>query len=142
MEDVRAFKNELRNYRYYQKKLRQAKEDIDNIYYGLSGLAGKPFGASAGSTNLSIKEEHRLEAYEKIERLKAIADTYSLAVQRIEATLDKCSVDMRDTIIKIYCDGHTYTSMAIHTYYSPRGLEKRIDKEIKQALKDTRPLKK
>lgn len=139
MEDVRAFKNELKNYRYYQKKLKAVKEEIDTIYYNLSGLASKPFGASAGSTNQEIKEERRLEAFNTIEMLEDKASTYTQAIQRIESTLNACDSDIRDAIIKIYCDGHTYSSMAVHTYYSPRGLEKRIDKEIKKALKEKIP---
>lgn len=135
MEDVRAFKNELRNYRYYQKRLKAINEEIDNIYYNLSGIASKPFGASAGSTNQQAKEENRLNALDKIEKLKDKANIYTKQLQSLERTLNACSEEIRDAIIKIYCDGHTYSSMAIHTYYSPRGLEKRIDKEIKLALK-------
>lgn len=135
MEDVRAFKNELRNYRYYQKRLKEINEEIENIYYSLSGLASKPFGASAGSTNQQAKEERKLEAIDKLNKLKDKANIYAKQIQSLERTLNACSEDIKDVLIKIYCDGHTYSSMAIYTYYSPRGLEKRIDKELMLALK-------
>lgn len=134
MNDVKAFKNELKNFKYYKNKIIELTDEIDNIYYSLSGLSSKPFGANVGSTNQQLKELNRLNAFGKAEMLKSKRELYKSLIVSIEQTLEAMDSNMRSVCIKVYCDGRTYESIARTKYYSARGLEKKVDKEIQRAL--------
>ena len=69
-EKVQAFKNELRNYRYYKNEKKKIKEKINLEYYNLANVKAVNPQKQPGTTNEEYLHEKRNEAYERIAELK------------------------------------------------------------------------
>ena len=132
INDISAFKNELKNYLYYKAKIKELKEELDEVYRIMSGLIGRPFGENGHSTNQSLKEERRLDLIEQTKRIERTITGYLDKISNIEYILNKCSY--KDAMVRIYCKQEGYIKLGNELGYSARGLQKRIDKEILLAI--------
>lgn len=134
MNDVEGFKNNLKNYVYYKHKISQLQDEIDYLYHSLTGLAGKGFGESVRNTNQALKEQRRLETLDKIETLEIKKAYYMQQLLTIDRVLDKCS--LKNVMIQVYCYKRGYRRLGRELGYTPRGLQKKVDKELEKVLKE------
>lgn len=123
-----AFKNELRNYLYNKRRVKEIDEQINLLYHSMSGLQGKGFDASGRSTNQELKEEIRLDTIEMIAQLEAIKNYYQNNVKYVQDVLSGCYY--AKAMIDIYCRHQTYEKVCVRYGYSAKGLQNKIDKEI------------
>lgn len=134
-EEVKAFKNELRNYRYYLKQKGILTDKKDLYFHSLTGMVGKGFDRQGGTTNQSIKEEKRLETIDKINELEEKINKLDSKIDAIESVLNKVNKRERKIMIGVYADGKTYLSLSTKENYSPRTLQQQVDKAIEKAVK-------
>ena len=134
-EEVKAFKNELRNYRYYLKQKEILTDKKDLYFHSLTGMVGKGFDSQGGSTNESVKEEKRLETIDRINELEEKINKLDTKIDAIESVLNKVTKRVRKIMVGVYADGRTYLSYSTNENYSPRTLQQQVDKAIERALK-------
>lgn len=131
---VKAFKNELGNYRYYQSEIKSYEAEIEECYYLLGGVRGvDPFKEpihSPPNKDLEWRTRERITAYEKkISLVRA-------KKEGIEQILNQIEMPLRKAVIDIYADKKTFRSIAPRHYLSETGLKKRINKAIANAIKN------
>lgn len=131
-DDVRAFKNELRNYNYYLSRIVTLANSIEFVFERLGGVRGidpskEPIHAMP-DPDLEWKLRDQIEIYEAEKR------RYEAKAGEIDQILGKMETSLREAVIEVYANGKTVMKVADRMYLSPSGLKRRIDKAIKKAL--------
>lgn len=129
---VKAFKNDLRRYKYDQTRLVALKNSIEWTYERLSGVHGidpsKEPIHGLPNKELEWKLRDDIDRYERqLKRTQERIDEVDEILARIETTL-------RTAIIEVYVDGRQVVYVADKMFISPNGLLKRINKAIEEAL--------
>ena len=129
---VRAFKNELRNYNYYVSTAKKTKEIIDNYYYELSGVkACDPSRPPLHSLPDKERENHIREAISKQERYLKLTQAKINHIDRVLSNIDN---PLSSTIKDIFLNGESLTAHRVNYNLSNVGLYKKINKAIEKAL--------
>ena len=129
---IRAFKNELRNYNYYVSAAKKTKEIIDNYYYELSGVkACDPSKPPLHSLPNKERENHIREAISRQERYLKLTQA---KIKYIDRVLDNISEPLNSTIVDIFLRGESLTAHSNSYNLSNVGLYKKINKAIERAL--------
>lgn len=131
-EDVKAFKNELRNYNYYLSRIRTLTNSIEWCYDRLGGVRG--IDPSKEPTHAVPNKDIEYKLRDDIERLEHLKGLVQAKVDYIEQTLDRMETPLRLAVIEVFANHRTIRSIATGMYLSETGLRKRINKEIKKAL--------
>ena len=131
---VRAFKNELRNYNYYVSTAKKTKEIIDNYYYKLSGVkASDPSRPPLHSLPDKERENRIREAINRRERYLKLTQA---KINYIDRVLNNIDDPLNSTIKAIFLNGESLTVHSDNYNLSSIGLFKKINKAIERALND------
>lgn len=158
-KEIEIFKNELSCYYEYKDQLvetelktkeilRKDQEEIDDLYYLLSGLrcsdpsrvpiGGSPEAKAAYQDKLRKKidkAEKRKEKHKKVGYQKKLR--IALQIIHIEDVLSKMSEEDRKTCLEVFCMGKKKKSLETkgkELYITKQGLHKSLNKKIKKAL--------
>lgn len=137
VSEVEAFKNELRNLPFYEKKIKEIEEEIKNINYQLEGVKGVDYTKPHGTANPSKTEEKRLDLIEKKQDLVKKRDSLWSRIEEIIHTLslmDRVDFDIVNTLyIK---KNKTYRELCDEFgIKSTSSLQFAVDKAIGNAIK-------
>lgn len=131
-EEVRAFKNELRNYNYYLYKIITLGKSIEFLYDRLGGVHG--VDPSKEPIHAMPNKDLEWKIRDDITRLEAKKSTTENKLREIDDVLHKIEEPIRTAIISVYISGKQISNVAGELYLSSSGLAKRINKAIKKAL--------
>lgn len=130
------FKKELRCYKGYISKANDLKQEIDDIWYELTGVKAIRYDKlPSGSYNPSVSEARRLNLSEKVERKIKELDRVSNNINYIDSILSRLPKNISKACIDIYCDEKGYKKTSQNEYISDAGLFKQIDKALAEVLK-------
>lgn len=132
-EEVRAFKNELRNYKSYLHKVTRLEEEIDLVLYRLGGVRG--VDPSKEPIHAYPNKDAVWELYDKLSRLerkKAIYEGHLIEIDRILNLMEEFT---RDALKLVYIEGKRTDIVADSMFISPSGLKNRMNRAIKKAIK-------
>lgn len=129
---VRAFKNELRNYNYYVSAAKKTKEIIDNYYYELSGV--KACDPSRPPLHSLPDKERENRIRESISRQEKFLKLTQAKINHIDRVLSSIDNPLKSTIKDIFLKGETLTAHSNNYNLSNVGLFKKINKAIERAL--------
>lgn len=132
-EDVKAFKNELRNYLFYKRKITETLEAIDYHYHLLGGIKGVDPSHTPVHSPKNLDFEY--DVRDKIESLNACLKRYEGKKKYLDSILCQMDEDICKATKSVYVDNRTFTSVCTEHFLSTTGLQKRINKEIAKALK-------
>ena len=130
---VRAFKNELRNYRFYQERIDKLNELIEFCYTLLPGAVHGIDLADVrvhGIPNKDREYKIRDEITRHEENLKRTEEKKKY----LDEILNEMETSLREAIIAVYCDGIRMMDAAEEFNLSTNGLQYRINCEIERAL--------
>ena len=129
---IRAFKNELRNYNYYVSTAKKTKELIDNYYYELSGVkASDPSRPPLHSLPDKERENRIREAISRQEKFLKLTQAKINHIDRVLSDIDN---HLKTNNKDIFLKGETLTAQSGHYNLSNVGLYKKINKAIEKAL--------
>ena len=132
--EVKAFKNELRNYTYLCYVISTLENSIEYCYDRLGGVRGidpsKEPTHSQPNKELEYKLRSDIEHYESILKQKI---NQKVEIDRI---LDKIETPLRMAIINVYIKGNRVEDIARDMYLSHNGLYKQMNKAIMEALRE------
>ena len=131
-DNVRAFKNELRNYRYYVDEVNRIGESIEEIYDRLGGVRGIDPSKEPLHTMPDKDMEYMLR--DKITSLEAKKHRLEGEIKRIDRILEKMETSLRNAVEVVFIDGNTIWSVSYKMNLSPTGLKKRMNRAIEKAL--------
>lgn len=132
-EEVRAFKNELRNYKNYLHKVCDLEESIDLVVYKLSGVHG--IDPSKEPIHALPNQDVVWELYDKLSRLERKKEMYEGHLQEIDRILNLMEEFTRDALKLVYIEGKRTDVVADSMFISPSGLKNRMNRAIKKAIK-------
>lgn len=131
-ESVRAFKNELRNYRYYIGRAAELEDAIESLYDRLGGIRG--IDPSKEPTHVLPNKEMEWKIREDITRLDLKLTNLRNKIAEIDEILDRIEEPIRTALKLVYIESNKVIMVAGMMYLSPSGLVKRMNREIKKAL--------
>lgn len=131
-DDVRAFKNELRNYNFYLHRLSSLEDSIDFIYHRLGGVKG--IDPSKEPIHAMPNKELEWKLREDIEILEAKKSLLETKTNYIDSILAEIEIPLREAIMAVYCEGKTMERVGRKYHLSSSGLNKRIIIALKKAL--------
>lgn len=133
-ESVKAFKNELRNYRYYVSENDRLKEMIDLAYYQLGGVRG--IDPSKEPIHSAPNKEFEWKLRNRISRLEQKKAVYEGILNEIDESLNQMDEVCRRALKLIYAEGKRTDVVADIFYLSPSGLKHRMNRAILKIKKE------
>lgn len=134
-EKVQAFKNELRNYRYYKNEKKKIKEKINLEYYNLANVKAVNPQKQPGTTNEEYLHEKRNEAYERIAELKEKEKEIAIKIKAIDRVLDKIPEKNRKIITELFIEKKDANKICEKNFISKSTLYYRIDTWIERSIR-------
>lgn len=134
-EKVQAFKNELRNYRYYKNEKKKIKEKINLEYYNLANVKAVNPQKQPGTTNEEYLHEKRNEAYERIAELKEKEKEIAIKIKAIDRVLDNIPEKNRKIITELFIEKKDANKICEKNFISKSTLYYRIDAWIERSIR-------
>lgn len=131
-EELKAFKNELKNYNFYKQRIKSLQEMIDTCYDMLSGVKAIDYSKEPSHTPPNKDIEYRIR--DEIEKYKHFQARTQVKLDDINKILNKVESSLREAIIESYCNGKTLEKVAEKRFISKVGLFKQINVALKEAL--------
>ena len=133
-EEVKAFKNELRNYTYYCSRIATLNNSIEFIYDRLGGVRG--IDPSKEPTHVMPNKDLEYKLRDDIEKLEAKKKRVERQKQFVDEVLAQIENEFVDAIKKVYIEGMRMDKVCIEYNFSASGMGYRIDKAIERALNE------
>ena len=130
--EVKAFKNELRNYTFYLHEISSIENSIEFIYDKLGGVRG--VDPSKEPIHALPNKELEWKLREDITKLEAKKILLERKKDYIDSILILMENDLREAVFAVYCEGKTMQSVSLKYNLSTSGLNKRITVALKKAL--------
>ena len=131
-EEVRAFKNELRNYSFLLHEIVTLENSIENIYDRLGGVRG--IDPSREPTHSLPNKDLEYKLRGDIDKLETKLKLRTNQKEYIDTVMSKIESPVREAVFDIYVLGKRFDNVADKYAYSHNGLYKRINKAIEGAL--------
>lgn len=130
-KEVEAFKNRIRNYNFHIEQIEQINEEINVVFYDLTGVKGVSYDYHAPCTNQAIKNEHKTDLLEKLEELKEKKKAHQEELDKLNAMLNQLNNTDRELVKKKLINNFTYDELSNQSYMARTTIQYRIDKAIK-----------
>ena len=132
-EEVRAFKNELRNYTYYLSRIVTLENSIEFLYDRLGGVRG--IDPSKEPLHAMPNKEMEWKIRDDISKLQAKKERYENNLAEIDQILNLIEEFTRTALKLVYIEGKRTDIVAGQMLISPSGLKNRMNRAIKKAIK-------
>lgn len=137
MDKVEAYKNELKNYKYYQERTKELMLDLDDLWYELSGVKGIRYDKEmSNSYNESLSEQRRLDLLDQIARKESELDRIGKQVDYVNKIQQMLPQEIGKACIDIYVNGMSFEKVAVdnNLYCAPSTLYYQINRELERVL--------
>lgn len=115
----------------YKDDIANAKEELETIWYELSGVKGVDFSKVRGTDFNEFKKVAHFQDKERdIRYWTKMIETAESNLARVEHILEELPDDIREAVIRIYIQGETYETVAREIHFSISGLYARIEKAL------------
>lgn len=132
--DYKAFKNELQNYYKYLKNVDKIKEEINQIWYDMSGVKAIRYDKQLITHNPELSNMIKHEYMSRIEEKEIELDHVLSSIKYIELKLSKMNPEDKQVCIDIISKGISSEKVANEKGYSKSGMWKRIKRELERVL--------
>ena len=133
-KEVRAFKNELRNYTYYLSRITTLENSIEWCFERLGGVRG--IDPSKEPTHVQPNKELEWKLRNDIEVLEAKKKRMEAKIKEIDQILNLIDLPLQEALIDVYAKGEKCIKIADKLNLSSTGLQKRMNKAIEEALRE------
>ena len=131
-QEVRAFKNELRNYTYYCHRITTLDESIEFMYERLGGVRG--IDPSKEPLHTAPNKDYEYMLREQIERYEESKALYVAKRDYIDKILGEVPNTLREALKSVYINGKRIDMVAVEYNLSANGLIYQMNKAIELAL--------
>lgn len=132
--DYENFKAMMTNYATNKRKLLEAKQELEVLFYEMTGVKGVAFDRMPGSHNPSAAEEGKLNQVEKYnDKLKDI-QYYEKCIAYVEEYSKRIPTDLWKLLYEKYVLGITYEKLGERFGYSNNGMYHYLKREIEKYL--------
>lgn len=131
--EIKAFKNELKNYKFYLERVKKLESLIDYCYDMLPGSV-HGLNPAKETTHGAPNKEFEYKIRDEISHHEQNKARTQAKIDSIREILDLIENDTRTAIMRVCVDGESYERVSRDMYLSPTGLKKRVNKALKKAL--------
>lgn len=131
-EEVKAFKYELRNYRFILTDISTLERSIEYLYERLGGVRG--VDPSREPSHVMPDKDLEYKLRDDISRLEAKLSLRRKEKERVDQILARIEWPIDEAIKEIYIKGRRTEDVAIVMYLSANGLHYRINRAIERSL--------
>lgn len=131
-EEMKIFKNELKNYTLYKKRVKSLDELINICYDMLSGV--KAIRYDKEPTHTPPNKDREYEIREEISHHERNKARTQAKLDDIDKILNLIETDTRELIIDVYANNIPMEEFAKVRYISSVGLLYQVNKAIKEAI--------
>ncbi len=123
----------LKSYRLRVQQKKEAEQDLELIWYELSGVKGVAFDKVPSTSSMEDwrKVARFEEKEEDIRRILKRKERAEEGITEARELLNALSGDMRGIVNRLYVNGESYTKVAQDEYMSVSGLYGRVMKAFK-----------
>lgn len=137
-EEIEIFKNELRNYAFYKRRIKSLSDMVEMLFHELSGVKAIQYDKEPIHTPPNEEIKYRImEEIEHHERNKARAQS---KLDDIDKILNHIETPLYEAIIDVYANKIKMYKVANKLGYSKNGLAYQMNKAIKKALRTEKEL--
>ena len=129
--EIRAFKNEMKNYRFYQNQVESLTEQENTIYHQLGGYKSPDPSKIPGSYNPNMNI-HKAELGDKLEAISRRKAAFQSKIDQLDEVLDQLPTEIRERIIDIYVKGKSYRDVANSVPIDISNLYRKINAALKK----------
>lgn len=131
----KEFKDEYIRYYYSNKLFNSIKEDIDNLYYELTGVKGYDYSKIPTSFNASISEQKRLDIIEFINIKKAELEALKSSCEHMSLLLPKFTKQEINILNRVLIYKESYESIGYEFGYSASSMWRYVESFIDNVIK-------
>ncbi len=131
-EKVRAFKNELRNYKFCLYEITTLENSIEFLYDRLGGVRG--IDPSKEPLHTMPNKEMEWKIRDDITKLDRKLSLRRAEKERVESIMAEVEKSLSDAIFEVYVLGNRTDYVARKMSLSPNGLHRRINKALERVL--------
>lgn len=133
---VEHFKNELKNLKYYKESLAELDDSLTDARYELTGVKGIRYDKPPGAFSPEVKKENYYKLSSEIEFLTDEQERIQKQIDHIETVLDQIEdEEIKEAVIKVFAEKKTLRKVSKEYYMSYTTLHKKINKELKEAIR-------
>lgn len=129
-----TFENMLKNYYDYKICTRKLKDDIDCIWYELSGVKAIRYDKQPTTFNSNLNEIRKLDLLDELESKQIELEMINTQISFIERKLEMMNEDDKKLVLKIICDKESYEKVGREVGYSHNGMWKKLKRDIESIL--------
>jgi len=129
---VRAFKNELRNYNYYQSRVVTLSNSIEFLYERLGGVRG--IDPSKEPLHSAPNKDYEWQIRDQIEMLVKKKDLFEKKIAYIDAVLECVDEPYVSAVRRIFAEGKNSYMVANDLHMSQNSLLYQINKALREVL--------
>lgn len=129
--EIKAFKNELRNYRFYQKQVDELKGQEDMIYHILGGYKSPDPSKVPGGYNPNMAMQ-KADLSDKLVVISRRRERFQERIDQLNEVLDQLNPEVRQHMTDIYIGGKPYIQVADSIPIAVSGLYKRINVALRK----------
>lgn len=111
-ESIKAFKNEIQCYNYYNQRIKEINNDIKDTYYLLSNVKAIRYDKVKTTYNKEVDSKIRDQLSRKIEELEQSKVRYETQINHLNKIIKQCNEDIQKIIIDIYANGMKFEDVA------------------------------
>lgn len=131
-EGVKAFKNELGNYRFYQRRFATLANLVEYCYDMLGGV--RAVDPSKEPNSFVPNKDREYAIRDEISRHERNKDLIEVKLRYIDEILARIETPLKEALIEVYADHKTLRKVSSRMYMSESKLRRDINKAIKKAL--------
>ena len=132
--DYENFKSMMSNYAFNKRKLQEAKEELEVLFYEMTGVKGVAFDRMPSSFNPSVAESYRLDQVEKYNDRQKDIQYYQKCIAYVEQYSKRIPTDLWKLLYEKYVLGVTYQQLGERFGYSNNGMYHYLKREIEKYL--------
>lgn len=133
-EQVRAFKNELRNYNFYLSQETTLINSIEFLYDRLGGVRG--IDPSKEPLHVMPNKDMEWKIRDDISKLDAKLSVLRAKIHSIDSILTKMDIHAREAVIAVYACRRRMEDECGKYCYSPQGFNHYLNRIIEDALNE------
>lgn len=132
--DFETFTNDLISYKRNMKRLLTAQDELEALFYDLTGVKGVGYDQQGGSTNTLQKALNWHTMDEKYNAKLNEVIRYQTALRNVETIKKKLPKELWDMLSDKFIKGMTYTEVGLKYGYSRSGVWYMIRQETERYL--------
>lgn len=125
--ELKAFTNLLRSYRYNEMQIAKLSEKKEQIFYDLTGVKAIRYDKQVSSTNHQIIEERKHELRKQLEELDEQINAFKKINKYIDEKIEQIDdLPTKKAVIEVFVHGKSFEKVGKEFAYSKEGIFKKI----------------